>query len=126
MKRLSDAINRVVTFAVNRSLTVSLFFLFPPLLFSFSFLVIKQRRISFLYAQQSFIVHQYVKPSSVEGLCILHAQVEASSSSTGQEFKEPEVKLPPFLSVDRMLLNTKEDEKQYGAYSVSLKQPPSE
>ena len=74
--------------------------------------VVRQRRISFLYAKQSFAVHIYEAPKA--GLCILHAQVEASANG------EPEVNLPPFLDVDRRLLNTEEDKKKYGAYSLSL------
>lgn len=76
--------------------------------------VIRQRRISFLYAQQSFNVHSYVEP--VSGLDILHAQVEASLDSSD----EPEVDLPPFLDVERRLTNSKEDEMQFGAYGLSL------
>ena len=74
--------------------------------------VVRQRRVSFLYAKQSFAVHMYEAPKA--GLCILHAQVEASASG------EPEVNLPPFLDVDRRLLDTEEDKKKYGAYSLSI------
>lgn len=74
--------------------------------------VVRQRRISFLYAQQSFNVHVYVQPA--KGLGILHAQVEGSDDG------EPEVKLPPFLDVERRLNNSQEDELKYGAYSISV------
>jgi hypothetical protein len=74
--------------------------------------VVHQRRISFLYNLQSFVVHVYEQP--VADLCILHAQVEAC------EVGEPEVDLPPFLDVERRLTNTKPDEQMYGAYSLSL------
>lgn len=70
--------------------------------------VVVQKRISFLYDHQSFVIHEYVHPSP--GLCILHAQVEAGG----------EVDLPPFLEVVRELENTPEDEKKYGAYSLSM------
>lgn len=75
--------------------------------------VVRQRRISFLYNLQSFVVHVYEQP--VTDLCILHAQVEAAEVG-----KEPEVDLPPFLDVERRLVNTKPDEQKYGAYSLSL------
>jgi predicted ATPase len=75
--------------------------------------VVRQRRISFLYNLQSFVVHVYEQP--VADLCILHAQVEAAEVG-----KEPEVDLPPFLNVERRLTNTKPDEHKYGAYSLSL------
>lgn len=75
--------------------------------------VVRQRRISFLHERQSFVVHVYQSPA--EGLCILHAQVEASAAG-----EYPTVKLPPFLNVDRRLENTKEDEERYGAYNLSL------
>lgn len=76
--------------------------------------IVQQRRISFLYAKQSFVIHVYQKP--VENLQILHAQVEAKFE------EEPPVILPPFLDVDRRLTSSPEDEKAYGAYSISLKE----
>lgn len=51
----------------------------------------------------------------MEGLCILHAQVEASADG-----EEPEVDLPPFLQVERRLTDSKEDKEKYGAYSLSM------
>lgn len=75
--------------------------------------VVRQRRISFLFHRQSFTVHQYQQPT--EGLCILHAQVEVRDHQS-----EPVVDLPPFLQIERRLTNSREDEKQYGAYSLSV------
>ena len=75
--------------------------------------IVRQRRISFLYDQQSFGVHVYLTPA--EGLCILHAQVEASADG-----KEPIVDLPPFLQVERRLTDSPDDKEHYGAYSLSL------
>jgi len=68
---------------------------------------IRQKRISFLYKHQSFNIHVYEKP--MEGLCILHVQVEG----------EDKVDLPPFLDLERRLTKSKEDSK-YSAYAVSL------
>lgn len=73
--------------------------------------IVRQRRISFLYNKQSFVVHIFQTPE--EGLCILHAQVEASGTA------EPEVDLPPFLELDRRLQDTEEDTETYGTYSLS-------
>jgi len=95
--------------------------------------VIRQRRISFLYAQQSFNVHIYEGPPA-DGLCILHAQVQArrrrprtaetaeaeAEAATAEEETPEHVDLPPFLDVERRILNTKEDEAKYGAYSLSV------
>jgi len=78
--------------------------------------IIKQRRISFLYAKQSFVVHMYEAP--VSDINILHAQVEAKNNDHPNH--KPEILLPPFLDVDRLLKQTKEDEERYGAYSLSL------
>lgn len=78
--------------------------------------IVQQRRVSFLYAKQSFAIHIYQKP--VDGLMILHAQVEAKNND---ETDNVAVNLPPFLPVERRLTNSKEDEKAYGAYSISLK-----
>ena len=69
--------------------------------------IIHQKRISFLYKHQSFVIHMYKNPA--RDLCILHAQVEGK-----------DVDLPPFLDVERRIFNTPEDEKKYGAYSLSL------
>ena len=76
--------------------------------------VVQQRRISFLYEKQSFTIHIYKQP--INHLMILHAQVEAKNDD-----EDPPVTLPPFLKVERRLTNDKEDEKEYGAYSISLK-----
>jgi AAA domain len=78
--------------------------------------IIRQRRISFLYEKQSFNVHMYEAP--VADLNILHAQVE--TSNVVDNYSAHVVNMPPFLSVDRQLENTKEDEENYGAYSLSL------
>ena len=78
--------------------------------------IVQQRRISFLYAKQSFTIHIYRAP--VDHLMILHAQVEAKGDTDDEE---PPVTLPPFLPVERRLTNDKADETAYGAYSISLK-----
>jgi len=74
--------------------------------------VVQQRRISFLYNKQSFVVHIYESPAA--GLCILHAQVEGNG--------DPKVDLPPFLDVDRRLMDSddNDDKDQYGAYNLSI------
>lgn len=59
----------------------------------------------------------------VSDLNILHAQVEAKSHNMGgssDAVSKSEILLPPFLEVDRLLEQTKEDETLYGAYSLSL------
>jgi AAA domain len=75
--------------------------------------IIRQRRISFLYEKQSFNVHIYESPFS--DINILHAQVEPTNAQSANT-----VIIPPFLAVDRRLENNKEDEDNYGAYSLSL------
>lgn len=89
--------------------------------------IVQQRRISFLYAKQSFTIHSYQKP--VDQLLILHAQVEGKkedgTDAAASAVSEPPVTLPPFLPVERRLTNSKEDEQKYGAYSISLKKPQS-
>jgi AAA domain len=83
--------------------------------------IIRQRRISFLYEKQSFNIHIYESPCT--GINILHAQVDNSSTTTSPQKASAgtnSVIIPPFLSVERQLENTKEDEKNYGAYSLSL------
>ena len=94
--------------------------------------VVKQKRISFLYNMQSFNIHIYEEPSSVGDLCILHAQAEASTSNPSSPAKgggdvdfqasgagNAGVDLPPFLEIDRRLTSSKDDEKMYGAFSIS-------
>ena len=85
--------------------------------------IIRQRRISFLYDKQSFNIHMYESPCN--NVNILHAQVEASPNTTSPQKAftrtgSNSVNIPPFLVVDRRLENTKEDEENYGAYSLSL------
>jgi hypothetical protein len=101
--------------------------------------IVQQRRVSFLYAKQSFTIHTYKHP--VPGLSILHAQVEAkkgqtmkndsstSLTSSSSALKRStsciatdEIILPPFLQYDRRLSShSKEDDELYGAYSLSMK-----
>ena len=90
--------------------------------------IVKQKRISFLYNMQSFNIHMYEEPSSVGDLCILHAQAEVSTSSSPVKggggggigaSSSAEVDLPPFLEIDRRLTSSKDDEKKYGAFSIS-------
>jgi AAA domain len=105
--------------------------------------IVLQRRVSFLYAKQSFTIHTYKHP--VPGLSILHAQVEAkkgheqligkhndstvplttSESSlkrSTSSIPTDDIILPPFLSYDRRLSShSKEDDELYGAYSLSMK-----
>jgi hypothetical protein len=83
--------------------------------------VIRQRRISFLYEKQSFSVHIYESPC--DNINILHAQVETLATTSSPQkgnSNNNSVEIPPFLSVNRRLENTEEDERNYGAYSLSL------
>jgi hypothetical protein len=70
-------------------------------------LVVKQRRINFLWATQSFNVHIFKEPN--DDLCILHVQSSEGSDTC---------KVPEFLSVNRILGENDED-KQYGAFFLS-------
>jgi len=72
--------------------------------------IVRQERISFLYKLQSFTIHVYDTPSP--GLCILHAQVENSHN------EDPEVDLPDFLDIVRLL--GQNDECIYGSYALSV------
>ena len=72
--------------------------------------IVRQERISFLYKLQSFTIHIYQTPS--QGLCILHAQVENSDN------EDPEVDLPEFLKIDRLL--GQDDESKFGSYALSV------
>lgn len=71
--------------------------------------VVNQKRITFLWATQSFNIHIYKEP--IDDLCILHVQ-----SSVGSDTCE----VPEFLSVNR-LLGEKEEDKQYGAFFLSMR-----
>jgi AAA domain len=86
--------------------------------------IVLQRRVSFLYEKQSFVIHMYKAP--VRTINILHAQVEANKNNDdGPDEAKKDVKdlvrLPPFLHVDRPLRSCREDEEMFGAYSISLK-----
>lgn len=70
--------------------------------------IVRQTRICFLWRMQSFTIHIYKEP--IAGLCILHAQSESEVNGD----------IPPFLSVDRVLTNSEEDAKNYGAFNISL------
>lgn len=75
--------------------------------------VVRQTRISFLWNIQSFTIHVYKEP--VSDVCILHAQVRSTPDH------DEEVAIPPFLDVDKKLITHSEEDEQYGAYHISLK-----
>lgn len=78
--------------------------------------IVTQKRISFLWNIQSFTIHVYQEP--VSDICILHAQVQSTSDSADHD---EEVSIPPFLEVEKKLLTDSEEDEQYGAYHISLK-----
>ena len=99
--------------------------------------VVKQRRISFLWNMKSFNVHLYQEPLNVKDLGIVHVQQQEnsddiqniqenlSSSSISEDGKILKKKgsmedLPDFLDIERRLSDGREDQKKYGAYSISL------
>ena len=71
--------------------------------------IIKQTRISFFWKLQSFVVHMYHEP--VSDLCLLYCQANDQPSNS--------IALPPFLDIDRAINDSEEDEKKYGAFSIS-------
>ena len=77
--------------------------------------IVNQKRISFLWNIQSFTIHEYQQP--VSDICILHAQVR----STPDDNEDSEVSIPPFLEVDKKLMTHSEEDEQYGAYHISMK-----
>ncbi len=77
--------------------------------------VVRQKRVSFLWNIQSFTIHIYQEP--VSDVCILHAQVRSTPDSSADE----EVAIPPFLEVHHKLAAQAEEDDQYGAYHISLK-----
>ena len=70
--------------------------------------IVRQTRICFLWRMQSFTIHIYKEP--IAGLCILQAQSESDLNGD----------IPSFLSVERVLTNSEEDTKNYGAFNISL------
>ena len=88
--------------------------------------VVKQKRISFIWDMQSFNVHIYREPMDVEHLCLVHVQQHQSSekkdANDGEDASEEvHVHMPKFLNVERKLVEGKEDNQKYGAFSISLK-----
>jgi len=79
--------------------------------------IVRQKRISFLWNIQSFTIHEYQEP--VSDICILHAQVQSTLGSEGVH--DLDVSIPPFLEVDKLLGDSEEDKKHYGAYHISLR-----
>jgi hypothetical protein len=91
---------------------------------------VKQERISFIYKEQSFNIHTYIKP--VRGTCILHLQgisgVSAAPApapgpnkrrgSIVKGKRDAEFELPDFVEVDR-LLDLKGKDAEISAYNIS-------
>jgi len=69
--------------------------------------VIKQMRISFVWETQSFNIHTYIEP--VEGICILHCQSDPSE----------EIRVPPFIEVEKKLTNSPDDVRKFGSVNIS-------
>ena len=72
--------------------------------------VIKQKRICFLWKDQSFQIHVYKEPPSVAGLAIVHIQASVEHSDS--------LEFPPFLELAEEL--KQERDTEYSAYKVSL------
>ena len=97
--------------------------------------VVKQKRMSFIWNMQSFNVHTYSEPLTVESLCIVHVQQQSgggvgevedkngseSETGGGDSGSTPsrKVNMPEFLQVDRKLIDCKEDNEKYGAFNIS-------
>ncbi|RHY94581.1 hypothetical protein DYB31_007905, partial [Aphanomyces astaci] len=71
-------------------------------------LVIKQRRICFLWNNQSFNIHWYKEPASIANQGIVH--VQASDSETP-------VSIPDFLDISQELSKS---HPYYSAYNIAL------
>lgn len=78
--------------------------------------IIRQTRICFLWDLQSFNVHVYREPA--EGTCILHCQLNSSDGDDSGDDGEAEMRLPPFLKVERKLTP---NDTQYGGHQISIK-----
>eukprot|EP00979_Chaetoceros_neogracilis_P013458 scaffold3835_cov295-Chaetoceros_neogracile.AAC.27 len=84
--------------------------------------VVTQRRISFIWDMQSFNVHLYKEPVDVENLCIVHVQQQVDDDAKEKnKILDEDVNLPNFLNVDRKLIDGKEDNRNFGAFSISLR-----
>ena len=70
--------------------------------------VVRQRRISFLWKNQSFHLHLFTEP--VSDVCVIHVQTESGR----------DVEMPPFIDVDRTV-GELQDESDYSAYMLSVK-----
>ena len=72
---------------------------------------IAQRRLHFLYGNQSFVVHQYVD----RDLAILHCQAARPDGS---------IDFPPFLKVGPEIHDS-QDREHFSAYDLALDKPSS-
>ena len=79
--------------------------------------IVRQQRISFLWNMQSFNIHVYNEP--ISNLCILHAQVD-ENPNIDETSSETEIDIPSFLDMERLIIDSKEDNEKYGAFNISL------
>jgi predicted ATPase len=78
--------------------------------------VVVQRRLTFIWRDQSFQIHQYTSPHHVAGLAVLHCN--AIEHAAGADSKgAAKLELPPFLDVGAKL----EDDGPKSAFMISLK-----
>uniref|UniRef100_A0A7R9U9S5 NadR/Ttd14 AAA domain-containing protein n=1 Tax=Pinguiococcus pyrenoidosus TaxID=172671 RepID=A0A7R9U9S5_9STRA len=73
--------------------------------------IIRQKRISFIYKNQSCHINQFLEP--VRDIIVFHVQTEDAR----------QVEIPPFIEIDSDV-GELEDESDYSAYIVSLKGRP--
>jgi hypothetical protein len=58
----------------------------------------------------------------VENLCIVHVQQQVDDDAKEKnKIMDEDVNLPNFLNVDRKLIDGKEDNRNFGAFSISLR-----
>lgn len=69
--------------------------------------IIKQMRVAFVWETQSFNIHTYIQP--VDGVSILHCQSDPSE----------EIRVPPFLEVEKKLTNSPDDVRKFGSVNIS-------
>ena len=74
---------------------------------------VKQRRIAFVWAHRSYVIHLYVAP--VSDFAVLHVYGGGGSSSSSEEQQQL---LPPFLAVDTDSLVRNDEE--VCAYAIAL------
>ena len=78
--------------------------------------IVTQKRIAFFWEMHSFNIHIFTEP--VKDLCICHTQTSIDGDGCA-DITNVDV-TPPFLNVERLIEDNKDDKEKFSTFNISL------